>query len=42
MSATRRAVAWVPAAEQRGEGGMVAAFQVQNRVFKGDPFYVEV
>ncbi|PWI46209.1 hypothetical protein CK485_00185 [Streptomyces sp. ICBB 8177] len=42
LPATQRAVTWVPAAEQRKQGGMVSAFQVQNRVLKGDPFYVEV
>lgn len=38
----QRSVAWVPKSEQQSQGGFISKFQVQNRVLKGDPFYVEV
>jgi hypothetical protein len=37
-----RAIAWVPLAEQRKQGGIMRGFYSQSRILPGDPFYVNV
>ena len=41
LPASSRGWAWVPAAEQRSQGGLINAFYNANRVLNGDAFWVQ-